>query len=146
MLWHTNSHTKYRTVTVFLRFCKCRLYNAGCGGRISLYAAVTCPLNSVAAVAVMWTDSVYPVCSPTTGTTVISQEGSGPVIVMSSKALGGPHTHKERETAGTLKYNYIKLFDLSSLNTCYFLSTQIAACTEGHAYIYPHFHIQKLIS
>lgn len=86
----------------------------------------------MAAVAVMWTDSVYPVYSPSTGTTAISLEGSGPVIVMTSKALGGPHsetqthTYEEREgerqeTAGTRKYNYTKHFDTSSPNTCHFL-------------------------
>lgn len=73
------------------------------------------------------TDSVYPVYSPPTGTTAISLEGSGPVIVMTSKALGGPHsdtnTHiwresERQETAGARKCYYLKQFDRSSQSTC----------------------------
>lgn len=115
----------------------CRM--AALEGRKSSCTAVTCSLNSVAAVAVMWTDSVYSVCSPSTGTSAISLGGSGPVIVMSSKNLGGPHTHtdkKRQETAGTRKYNYVKFLSTSSLNTCCFFTP-----TEGYTVNYTHVHI-----
>lgn len=99
--------TKYKSVTVYLGICKCRL-------KKTLRVGIT--------YAQLWQDHQTVgllrceliVSSPCTSP-AISLEGSGPVIVRTSKALGGPHTHKEttrerQQTAGTRKHSYGEIF------------------------------------
>lgn len=77
--------------------------------------------NSTAAVTAMWTDNAYLIYSLSTGTTDMSLEGSGHVIVEASKALGGPYldtqTHVTQEETRNSREAQILLFKKPLINS-----------------------------
>ena len=95
----------------------------------------------------MRTDSVYvyPVHSPSTGTAAISLKGSRPVIVMTSKALGGPHTHththkhteseRDKRQQAHANITILKQLDSCLPSTCYLPwkhANCSSQCTNSH--------------